>query len=71
MVESWLSNLTNKRLVRGSFSSVPALKRAIEEFVAAYNSKAKPFVWTKDADEVPAKSSHNTTSVSYRALATS
>jgi len=52
MVESWLSNLTNKRLRRGSFESIPALKKAIEEFVEAYNSKAKPFVWTKDADEI-------------------
>jgi transposase len=52
LVESWLSNLTNKRLRRGSFASVPALKRAIKEFIEAYNSHAKPFVWTKDADEI-------------------
>jgi len=52
MVESWLSNLTNKRLRRGSFESIFALKRAIEEFVEVYNSKASPFVWTKDADEI-------------------
>jgi transposase len=52
LVESWLSNLTKKRLRRGSFSSVPALKKAVEEFVEAYNSRAKPFVWTKDADEI-------------------
>jgi len=52
LVESWLSNLTNKRLRRGSFASVPALKRAIKEFIEAHNSHAKPFVWTKDADEI-------------------
>jgi transposase len=52
LVESWLSNLTNKRLRRGSFASVPALKRAIKEFVETHNSHAKPFVWTKDADEI-------------------
>jgi len=52
MVEGWLSNLTNKRLRRGSFESIPALKRAIEEFVEVHNSKATPFVWTKDADEI-------------------
>ena len=52
MVESWLSNLTNKRLRRGSFESIPALKRAIVEFVEVCNSKAAPFVWTKDADEI-------------------
>lgn len=52
LVESWLSNLTNKRLRRGSFSSVPALKKAVDEFVATYNAKAKPFVWTKSAEEI-------------------
>lgn len=52
MVESWLSQLTAKSLCRGSFESVYALKRAIEEFVKSYNSKAKPFVWTKDADKI-------------------
>jgi len=52
MVESWLSNLTNKRLRRGSFESIFVLKRAIEEFVEVYNSKATAFVWTKDADEI-------------------
>jgi len=52
LVESWLSNLTNKRLRRGSFANVPALKRAIKEFIETYNSHAKPFVWTKDADEI-------------------
>jgi len=52
LVESWLSNLTNKRLRRGSFANVPALKRAIKEFIEAHNSHAKPFVWTKDADQI-------------------
>jgi len=52
LVESWLSNLTNKRLRRGSFASVPALKNAINEFIEAHNSHAKPFVWTKDADQI-------------------
>jgi len=52
LVESWLSNLTNKRLRRGSFASVPALKKAINEFIEAHNSHAKPFVWTKDADQI-------------------
>jgi hypothetical protein len=50
--ESWLSNLTNKRLRRGRFVSVPAMKRAIKEFIEAHNSHPKPLVWTKDADEI-------------------
>jgi transposase len=52
MVKSWLLNLTNKRLCRGNFERIFSLKRAIDEFVEVYNSKATPFVWTKDADEI-------------------
>jgi hypothetical protein len=52
MVESWFSQLTNKSLRRGSFESVPLLINAIKEFVKASNLKAKPFVWTKDADKL-------------------
>jgi hypothetical protein len=44
--------LTKKRLRRGSFANVPALKRAIKEFIESHNSHAKPFVWTKDADQI-------------------
>lgn len=51
-VETWLSKLMKKRLARGSFKSVPALMRAIKEFAAAHNGKPRPFVWTKDADEI-------------------
>ena len=32
--------------------SVPALEAAIREFIAAHNAGAKPFVWTKTADEI-------------------
>ena len=52
LVESWLSNLTNKRLHRESLTNVPALKIAIKEFTEAHNSHAKPFIWTKDTDEI-------------------
>jgi len=52
MVESWLSNLTRSRIRRGSFRSVPELVRAIREFTDAYNERAGPFVWMKDAEEI-------------------
>jgi phage-related protein len=31
---------------------VRALETAIREFIAAHNAGAKPFVWTKTADEI-------------------
>ena len=52
MVEGWLSQLENKALDRGSFRSVPELKQAILDFVAVTNGRAKPWVWTMDANEI-------------------
>jgi len=46
LVERWFGELTNKRIRRGSFGSVADLKQAIDEFLAAWNEKPKPFVWT-------------------------
>lgn len=52
LVESWLSQLTTKQILRNSFSSQIALIRAINEFVAEYQKNPRPFVWTVDADEI-------------------
>ena len=55
LVESWFSILTRQQVRRGSYASVPELIAAIERFVAGYNERAAPFVWTKTADQVLAK----------------
>jgi len=52
LVERWFAELTNKRLLRGAFKSVPQLKAAIQEFIDAHQADPKPFVWTKSADEI-------------------
>lgn len=52
LVERWLSELTEKRIRRGSFPSVPALKKAILEFVDAYHQNPRPFVWTATAEDI-------------------
>ena len=52
MVESWLSQLTEKQIRRNSFPHTVALIRAINEFVAEYQKNPRPFVWTVDADEI-------------------
>jgi transposase len=49
MVEIWFSILTSKVLHRGEFSSREHLAQAITDFVALYNTTAKPFRWTYDA----------------------
>ena len=52
LVESWFSILTRRSVRRGSYQSVTDLITAIERFVAAYNQRAQPFIWTKTATDV-------------------
>ena len=52
MVEIWFSILTSQQVRRGIYRDVPELIAAIEHFIAGYNERAQPFVWTKTADEV-------------------
>ena len=52
LVERWFAELTNKQLRRGAFQSVPQLKAAILEFIAAHQADPKPFVWIKSADQI-------------------
>jgi transposase len=55
LIERWFAELTNKRIRRGSFFSVTELVAAIQEFLAAWNQKPKPFVWTATVDSIVAK----------------
>ena len=52
LVERWFGELTCKRIRRGSFVSVPDLKRAIDEFLQAWNEQPKPFVWTATIESI-------------------
>ena len=52
LVERWFAEITRTRLRRGTFTSVPALERAIHDYLTHYNQHAKPFIWTKDADTI-------------------
>ncbi len=45
-VEGFFAKLTNQRLKRGVFRSVPELQAAIDRFVAETNADPKPFVWS-------------------------
>lgn len=55
MVERFFRDITDKRLRRGVFTSVPDLEAAINEYIAAHNAKPKPFIWTAKASDILAK----------------
>ena len=58
LVERWFRELTDKRIRRGTFESVPDLIAAINEFIAANNDAPKPFVWTASVEKILAKIRH-------------
>jgi len=58
LVERWFRELTDKRIRRGSFPSVPELIAAIKEFIAANNDSPNPFVWTASVDKILEKIRH-------------
>jgi transposase len=55
LVERWFGEITRKRIRRGVFVSVEALENAIEEFLTAWNSDPKPFVWTATVESIVEK----------------
>src|SRR5215469_2453251 len=61
MVEIFFGIITRQAIRRGSFRSVKDLTAAIGAFIDAYNDRCHPFSWTKDADELLAKSDRQRT----------
>jgi transposase len=55
LIERWFGELTSKRIRRDSFLSVDDLIAAINEFLAAWNEKPKPFVWTVTVESIVTK----------------
>ncbi len=52
MVERWFAALTEKQIRRGVHRSVSQLEAAIKEYLSITNETAKPFIWTKTADDI-------------------
>lgn len=52
LVERFFATLTEDQLRRGTHRSVPALEKAIREYLALHNAQPKPFRWTKSADDI-------------------
>jgi transposase len=55
MVERWFREITDKRIRRGSFASVPELIGAIESYLDGHNQNPKIFTWTASAERILAK----------------
>ncbi len=55
MVERFFRDITDKRIRRGVFTSVPDLEEAINEYIAVHNAQPKPFIWTAKASDILAK----------------
>jgi transposase len=55
MVEIFFGIITRQAIRRGSFASVDDLETAIRTYIDAYNDRAKPFTWTKTADDILTK----------------
>lgn len=55
LVERWFREITDKRIRRGTFHSVPQLIAAIEEYIAEHNANPRAFAWTAKAEEILAK----------------
>ena len=52
LVERFFGLLTEKQIRRGVHRSTRELEQAIRQYLDVYNDQAKPFVWTKTADEI-------------------
>ena len=55
LIERWFAEITRKRIRRETFKSVPALEKAIHDYILAYNKEPRPFVWTATASRILGK----------------
>jgi transposase len=52
LLERWFSELTNKKLKRGTHRSVRELNHDIRAWIDTWNESPRPFAWTKTADQI-------------------
>jgi len=52
LVERWFRELTDKRIRRGSFYSVPDLIQAIKDYLDNYNQNPRVFVWSAPVERI-------------------
>ncbi|MBA2353089.1 MAG: hypothetical protein H0V80_00325 [Acidobacteria bacterium] len=52
MVEAWFTILTRTSVRRGLLDTVQALVTHIEQYIAHWNTKPTPFVWTREPADI-------------------
>jgi transposase len=55
MVERWFREITDKRIRRGTFHSVPQLIAAIDAYIAEHNENPRGFTWMAKAEDIMVK----------------
>jgi len=51
-VERWFSEITRKRICRGTFRSVRDLTKSIQDYIRIYNASPRPFQWVASASRI-------------------
>ena len=54
-VERWFRDITDKRIRRGSFKSVPDLIKTIMQYIETNNQNPHVFVWTASVERILTK----------------
>ncbi len=62
-VEIWFNIITKQAIRRGTFKSVKQLVNDIDNYIASYNTRAKPFKWTATAESILSRVAHVTSEV--------
>jgi transposase len=55
MVERWFREITQKRIRRGSFKSVPDLIKAIMQYLENHNQNPRVFIWSASVEQIMTK----------------
>jgi len=55
MVERWFSEITSKRIRRGSFKNVKELIKTIKQYIESHNQNPKVFLWTASVESIMRK----------------
>ncbi len=58
LVERWFSDISTKRIRRGSFKNVKELIMVIKKYIEAHNQNPKAFVWTASVESIMRKISN-------------
>jgi hypothetical protein len=54
-IETWFGIITRQSIRRGTFTSVKVLIAQIRDYIAHWNTTAKPFEWTATTEEILVK----------------